>query len=414
MSIGLNVLAQYVSDRARIQQTTASAGVAVIMDDAAYARSLAAANPSALIVHRTYSPNDPNWHDRRADGSWVFPPADWIRDHAGTVGGGVVLQVGNEPHPVNVDKFLEWLKELVSVCPPSITLALCGFAVGTPHERDIESGVYDRLLRLLAGSRHYLNLHEYFKDDPAAEYPWLCGRFEYWLDRADTLGIERPKIFIGENGRDEAGGINHGWRGVGLTDERYAALLTDTHRRLYAPHGIRCAVFCYGTGGDNRWQSFNVENSGVLDAIEGYNMTQPTDKRTAIINLDRGVNLRASASLSGSILTKVPFGAEIDVWPQTVSHSDGFEWVKAQWGANVGYIVRVYEGADTYTVIAPPPDVPTLPDESALCSPFLTDEEHQQMITAITRMETASGELRAAFGELRQLWTLALERKQGF
>lgn len=407
--IGLNVLSMYVSDRARIQQTTASAGLALIMDDPPFARSLAAANPSALIVHRTYSPHDPNWHDRRADGSWVFPPADWIRDHAGTVGGSVLLQVGNEPHPVNVDKFLEWLEELVSVCPPSITLALCGFAVGTPHERDIERGVYDRLLRLLAGSRHYLNLHEYWRDDPAVEYPWLCGRFEYWLDRADALGIERPKIFIGEYGRDEAGGINHGWRGVGLSDERYAALLTDTHRRLYAPHGIRCAVFCYGTGADNRWQSFSVENSGVLDAIEEYNMTQqPTDKRTAITAIT--VNLRPSPTTAQARIVAIPAGAEIEVWLQPVTNADGFEWVRAAWGANVGYIVRVYEGADTYTVTAPPPDVPT--DEPALCSPFLTDEEHQQMITAITRAETASGELRAAFGELRQLWARALERKQ--
>ena len=379
MAIGLNVLAQYVTDRARIQQTTASAGIALIMDDAGFARSLAAANPSALIVHRTYSANDHRWHE-------VMTPREWLDAHQATGGAGVTIQCLNEPNGYgDLSPLVTWCVEVMQQAHErGIALCLPNFGVGHPDTVNVANGALDPLLRaFVAHPEMTCGLHEYFRDDPMNE-PYLVGRFTAIIDRCKALGIAPPTIAITEYGRDHAGGLSDGWRGVGLTDERYTALLTDTHRRLYAPHGIRCAVFCYGTGSGGMWQSFNVENSGVLDAIEEYNMTQqPTDKRTAIIKLDRGVNLRASAGTGGRWLTTVPFGAEIDVWLSPVESKDGFEWVRASWGANVGYIVRVYEGADTFTVTAPPPETDT-PIPDGVKSEQLTDDELQALIEHYT------------------------------
>lgn len=371
--IGLNVLSMYVSDRARIQQTTASAGIALVMDDAPFARSLAAANPSALIVHRTYHPDDHRWHE-------VMTPREWLDAHQATGGAGVTIQLLNEPNGYgNLSTLVTWCVEVMKQAHErGIALCLPNFAVGHPDTVNVANGVLDPLLRAFVTYPEMVcGLHEYFRDDPMNE-SYLVGRFKSILDRCKALGITPPTIAITEYGRDHAGGLSDGWRGVGLSDERYAALLTDTHRRLYAPHGIRCAVFCYGTGSGGMWQSFNVENSGVLDAIERYNMTQPTDKRTAHIKLDRGVNLRESAGTGGRWIATVPFGAEIDAWLSPVESKDGYEWVRVQWGANVGYIVRVYEGVATFTVTAPPPDVPTLPDAGTLYSLFLTVDEAKQ------------------------------------
>lgn len=371
--IGLNVLAQYVTDRARIRQTTASAGISVVMDDPAYARSLAAANPSALIVHRTYSPDDHRWHE-------VMTPREWLDAHQATGGAGVTIQLLNEPNGYgNLSPLITWCVEVMQQAHErGIALCLPNFGVGHPDTVNVDNGALDPLLRaFVAYPEMVCGLHEYFRDDPLNE-PYLVGRFTAIIDRCKTLGIAPPTIAITEYGRDHAGGVNDGWRGIGWSDERYATLLTDTHRRLYAPHGIRCAVFCYGAGGDGRWRSFDIEGAEtVLKAIEEYSMTQqPTDKRTAITAIT--VNLRPSPTTAQARIVAIPAGAEIDVWLQPVTTADGFEWVKAQWGANVGYIVRVYEGAATYTVTAPPPDAPTIPD--GVKSEQLTDDELQALI----------------------------------
>lgn len=396
--LGVNALAMFTRDRARLLRMRA--GCFLVMDSPEVAQALKAANPRAVVVHRTYNENDKNWHDRRADGSWVFPPAEWLRGHRGTAGSGVYCQVFNEPVPINLDAFLRWIEELIALCPPALALALPAWAVGNPHHVDIERGAYDRLLRAVCGTRHALMVHEYWRDDPVVEYPYLCGRFEFWLDRAKEIGLSAPTIINGEYGRDYAGQIGDGWRGVGYSEREYADLLTRTHARVYAPYGIPAAVFCYGHGADNRWASFDLEGAEtVLQAIEEYSVMayQPGTYKLSKLP-GQWLNVRAAANTSAAKLGELRLGDVVTVIADT---GDG-------WLQIAGGYVSTLAGAVELTAYTPPIELP----EPALCSPFLTDEEHQQFITAITRMEAASGELRAAFGELRTLWTRALERKQ--
>lgn len=402
--LGVNALAMFTRDRARLLRMRA--GCFVVMDAPEVAQTLKAANPRAVVVHRSYRPDDHRLYE-------TVSPAYWLQSVALTAGNGVVVQALNEPSGyTNLPTLVTWCVEVMKQAHErGMPLCLPNFAVGHPDTQAVANGVLDPLLRaFVAYPEHWLGLHEYWRDDPLNE-PYHVGRFHAILDRCRVLGITLPRICITEMGRDVAGQIGDGWRGVGYSEREYAALLTRTHARVYAPHGIPAAVFCYGHGADNRWASFDLEGAEtVLQAIEEYNMTQtPTEKRTAFVRIVGGVNLRPQPTTAQAKIATIPQDAEISVWLQPVSSSDGFEWVAAQWGEQRGYVAVEVRGTKTFEVVdAPPIEIP----EPALCSPFLTDEEHQQFITAITRMEAASGELRAAFGELRTLWTRALERKQ--
>ncbi len=364
--LGVNALAMFTRDRPRL--LSLRAGAFVIMDAPDHAQALKAAHPTAVVVHRSYSPNDPHWHDRRADGSWVFPPAQWLADHRGTAGNGVYCQVFNEPTPINLDAFLRWIEELVALCPSDLALALPAWAVGNPHHVDIERGVYDRLLRAVCGTRHALLVHEYWRDDPVAEYPYLCGRFEFWLDRAKEIGLPAPTLINGEYGRDHAGGVNDGWRGVGYSEREYADLLTRTHERVYAPHGIPCAVFCYGAGADGRWQSFDIEGAEtVLEAIEEYNMSyQPGTYKLSSLP-GQWLNVRAAASTSAEIVGKLVIGDTV-----TVAADTGDGWLRL---AGDRY-VSLLAGAVVFAPYTPP--LPEVPTPGALYSLWLTLDEAEQ------------------------------------
>ena len=194
---GLNVLAQPGIDRAALLKYVdrAKPGMMVVMDDTALAQQIRAASPKTLVVHRTYHQADSRWHE-------VVTPKEFLDAHKPTAANGVVCQVFNEPSGAGLFAASTWIEQLVLSCPPDMTLATPNIAVGNPSEDEILAGKYDRLLKAICGTRHYLALHEYFYDDPIKESPYLCGRFQFWLQRAEQLRLPKPKIIITEFGRD--------------------------------------------------------------------------------------------------------------------------------------------------------------------------------------------------------------------
>lgn len=191
----LNVLGQFVRDRQALRAWVQAAQpqVLLIMDSPELALDIRALSPGTTVIHRSYNPNDHQmWK--------ATSPGEWLAAHKSYAVNGVVLQVLNEP--TLDDAAQTWLEELVSLCPSGVRLALPHFGVGNPYEKDIEAGRYDWLLRLVCGTRHILALHEYFYDDPIKESPYLCGRFQFWLQRAEQLRLPKPKIIITEFGRD--------------------------------------------------------------------------------------------------------------------------------------------------------------------------------------------------------------------
>lgn len=362
MGIGVNALMQYVSDRDRIQQTTASAGVAVIMDDPAYARSLAAANPRAVVVHRSYRDDDHRLHE-------TVTPGDWLQSVALTAGNGVIVQALNEPSGyTNLPALVTWCVEVMKQAHErGIPLCLPNFAVGHPDTALVESGVLDPLLRaFVAYPEMRYGCHEYWRDDPLNE-PYHVGRFHAILDRCRVLGITPPRIMVTEFGRDHSGGIADGWRGVGYSEREYADLLTRTHARVYAPYGIPAAVFCYGRGADNRWASFDVEDAEtVLQTIEEYNsMTYQPGTHKLIKLPGQWLNIRAAANTSAAKVGELRLGDVVTVVADT---GDG--WLQLDRG-----YVSLLAGAVEFAPFTPP-----IPDAGTVYSEGLTDDELDQLI----------------------------------
>lgn len=273
--LGLNILAQTVQDRAALLNwiELAQPAACLVMDSRELAQQIRQRSPATQVIHRVYNPNDARWEQ-------TTTPAAWLDAHLPFAANGVALQVLNEPSPGDLDAFLTFLEGVCSLCPPDVALAFPNFAVGNPRETDILAGKYDRLLRLVCGARHILALHEYFRDAPVSEAPYLCGRYRFWLLRAKTLGLPAPRVVVTEHGRDHGGGRHDGWRDQGWNETDYWTRLVRA-RELYRQDGIPVCVFGYGRGFNDDWQSFNVEGaSDLLRNMATYQeeppVTQPT------------------------------------------------------------------------------------------------------------------------------------------
>lgn len=373
--LSLNVLAQYADSNALLGWVAkAQPDALLIMDSIALALAVRQRSPQTTVVYRAYNPNDHQW--------WkAATPGDWLAAHKPFALNGVVVQCLNEP--TLDDDGRAWLSQIIVQCPPDMRLALPNFAVGNPSEKDIAAGRYDWLLTLVCGSRHIFALHEYFMTHPGrggAEYPFLCGRFEYWVERALALGLPKPRIVITEHGRDHGGGIDDGWRGQGWTDETYYSLLAQA-RSLYAPHNIPVCVFCYGRGAGGRWRSFDVQdapalltmmaNYGEKDAVPDIPAPTTGGVKAKLIRIPADfVNVRHQPNgndvgdlLVGDVVTYYPAAKQGDWVYQTpvtsVPRQDGRQNAAAGWvslqGGKVEFAAVVEPTPDPEPTPAPPP-----------------------------------------------------------
>jgi hypothetical protein len=212
------------------------------------------------IIFRRYRPDDAKLPETTSPQAFLDSvsdlPSDWI------------VQAGNEPNG-NQPELVRWTVDLMRLAGKR-RFAVGNWSVGNPDDEAVRNGLYDPILRALAGSRHVLSVHEYFHDKPLEE-PYFVGRYRAFLQRADRLGIARPVVVITEHGRDLGGGSGDGWRGQGWTEEQYAERLEQA-QQVYRADGVTACVFCYGGGFDERWQSFNVEGANrLLTRMAGMN-----------------------------------------------------------------------------------------------------------------------------------------------
>lgn len=374
--IGINILSQYVKNTTALMTylKASNPAVVVVMDGHDLAQSIRRELPQTTVIHRAYNANDAHWET-------VTTPEAWLAAQKPFAANGVVVQCFNEPSPGDLEPFLTWLETLVRQTPSDMTLALPAFAVGNPSESDILNGKYDRLLKLVGGTRHWLMLHEYFRDNPIHEAPYLCGRYSYWQTRADDLGLPMPKFVIGEHGRDVGGGKNDGWKGAGWSDADYFKRLVDA-QSVY-DDGIPVCIYCWGTGANNDWLSFDIEDATdlqnhIIQYGKDHPMTQPpvypvganpSPKRIAVV---AGLNLRSTPS--GAILNVMPFHETVTVYAQPRIVSGGHPWVRVTeadgtqgWAAddqseNGGTSFSDVETPQVWTVKL---DVPYVPQQGA-------------------------------------------------
>ncbi len=314
--IGLNVLGFTVSDQVQLVEWVATARppYTLVMDDLKLADRLATLGTQ--LVFRRYREGDDAYHVR-------IDPADFLMLHA-DVPTSYVLQALNEPGGDQA-QLAEWCAALIKLADAvGRRLALPNWSVGNPSDEAVAAGGYDALWHAMARSgRHFLGVHEYFHDDPRTE-PWHIGRFAAIVDRFVALGYKPPRVLVTEHGRDLGGG-HDGWRTV-FTEAEYIERLKWA-QATYDRYQAVPLVFGFGSGFNNRWQTYNVEGAKeVLKAMADMNQTGPIGwKRAVTKKLGASVNVR-----SGPRLSALPIGALVTgQWAKpdgTTVKADGLTW----------------------------------------------------------------------------------------
>lgn len=326
MNIGVNVLAPWVHDRARMIGWLAEArpDLIVVCDEPDVAVRCKMAAPGAVVAHR--------WiYD--GDGSIdTVTPAQWASRYLPALPSGVIGYALNEPAG-DWPAIAVWCAQVMSVAAAYNKPVVVGnFAVGNPPEDVIAAGGFDPLLRAFADfPLHYLGVHEYFTDDPIAEQPWKIGRWKFLADRAQQIGARGVRFLVTEAGRDDKGRPGDGWQSVMSADEyaKQLARQADTYQQAAIP----MAVFCYGTGGSGAWKSFDIQDAPtVLRAITEYNTGDQEAEvvpwglkqvRTKAAGVK--VNLRAEPKITAPVLRTVQTGDYLRPYGTPVS-AGGHNW----------------------------------------------------------------------------------------
>lgn len=305
MTIGVNILAQTVHDRARLYAWLAEArpGLIVVCDETDVATRCKMVAPGAVVAHR--------WiYD--GDGNLGMTPQEWAGRFLPGLPPGVVGYCLNEPAG-DWAAISRWCADVMSIAAAyNKPLIVGNLAVGKPEPADIAAGAFDPMLKAFNEfPLHWFGVHEYFRADPAAE-PWHCTRFHALRDRARQIGA-RVRFAITEAGRDYQGGVLDGWQNV-MDEKTYAAKLTQ-QAALYAPDSVPMAVFCYGTGGSGRWNTFDIQDAPVvLGAIKAYNAGNqeaelvPWGLKKVQTKSGKPVNMRAEPKLSAPVIRTVITG----------------------------------------------------------------------------------------------------------
>lgn len=243
-----------------------------------------------LPILRVINKDDAEWHQK-------VTPAEWVR-MMGSVfeSGQIYLQCLNEPNGyVDMKPLATWLIEVMRIVPSHVTLVVSNFAVGHPDKLRVVGGEFDELLKAVAQSRHWLGVHEYFKDDPLVQPDrnYHIGRWTMFDERLERLrlfdNVKYPqiKIVVTEFGRDVGGGRGRngdGWKSAGWSADEYASKLINAAQDIYTKRTppIPLCVFCLGGGfslGDDgqEWESFAIDDT-ILGRMEtaNNNINAPT------------------------------------------------------------------------------------------------------------------------------------------
>lgn len=385
-TINLNVLSQYVTDRATLLNKIGviNGNTALIMDDPNFARQVKTKlGTNSIVIHRRYQPTDAELFMRHT-------PQAWIDLVANDAQGGLMLQCHNEPHITsgNIQAFVNWNVQALKIAHQrGIRLSVGTFGVGNPHEDLVNGGAFDPMLRELYATDS-LMVHEYFRDHPTSAYDryWHTGRVEHWLKRLQALNSPCKTIIIGEYGRDRVesgagGGLRDGWRDTGWSAQDYANRLIDGVRDIYAPlakqYGVNIyvTVFCAGSGAGGGWQSFNVEQvEEIYQAMTQWNESQNTvipnpsvpkpenageGIQATLGATSGGLRIRRAPNLKGEEITQLGVNTPLTYYEGGTVRADGYTWNWIESGTFAGWSAQVKSPLSVqYVPVVKPPTNP--------------------------------------------------------
>lgn len=353
--LSVNILAQFVRDRAALLRwlQDLKPDAVLVMDDYALAVEIKRLLPTATVIYRHWHEHDAEWHHK-------VSASDWLTAHAQFGQNGIVVQALNEPGGYgDVTPLVNWCVDLMRLAHArGIPLALPSFAVGHPDEKLIASGAFDRLLKAFDQYHEHLLLdHEYFVNH-ADDEPWNVGRVYLLHQRAKQLKLTPPRVVIGECGRDVGGGERDGWKHTGWSEAEYFARIREQAARykVLFDQPIPMMLFCYGRGGNGRWDSFDIEQADTLKTLMVQEnrkeaMTQtPTNAygkriprgRVTLRNMGsaKNVRVRNAPTTSGSEIVGSLFGGEELPYYETVVNG----WRKVEFDGAPAFV------SDEFTV----------------------------------------------------------------
>lgn len=332
MSIGANILAPWVADRAAMFDwlVKANPGAVVVCDEPNIAAQVKSTLPNTSVVHR--------WI-REGDGSFTnWTPAQYINDFVRPLPAGVMGYVLNEPGGewAALASYLVTIMRLVA--PMNIPLVLGNFSKGNPPRAVVDAGLLDNFL--MAFNEFPINwfgYHPYFSDDPATDEH--ANWHTVILNRAAKIGAH-VRLMATEAGRDQSGAYNDGYHSH-MTSAAFAEKLTRQARTL-DQYGINMTPFCYGTGGPIRvlgievhhWENFDFQADLVVkNAIAAYNASGREEDEVAVWGLKRvqtkaagaNVNMRYEPKLTAPVLRTVKTGDYLRPYGTPVS-ANGHSW----------------------------------------------------------------------------------------
>ena len=327
-TIGANILAQNVHDRARMYGWLAEAkpGLLVVCDEPDVAVRCKMAAPGALVAHRWIYEGDGNVD--------ALSPQAWAARFLPALPDGIAGYALNEPSG-DWRAISGWCSDVMRLAGAQHKpLIVANLAVGNPPESAIAAGEFDGLLLAFADwPIHRFGLHEYWQAAPTAE-PFRVGRYKALKERARQIGAYGVRFAMTEAGRDVRGAATDGWQSVYSADE-YAKKLTQ-QAAVYEADDIDMACFCYGEGGAGAWRSFDIQDSPpVLSAIVRYNtgVSEGTDDMAPpgyaqVKTGPKGVNVRSGPGLKYTPLAVAKTGDWAKRLPGGAITADGYVWAQ--------------------------------------------------------------------------------------
>jgi hypothetical protein len=235
--IGYNINGEAVPDMVYLLDvmTSPCGTLQLVMNNLSLAVRIKELCPSTIVVSRNYSALEGDeWYYRSAQ-NFVD---QWKREGHPEI----VRHSTNEPsfgRGARLAEFVASEVELMRVARANgFTLAMGNFSVGIFEPEDINAGLFDNYIRAINTYGHYLALHEYAvvalpfgvgqwqvsalldrtRVQPVSwpsalalptrlwsgELPpyWYLRRGDWWLLRADAIGVARPRILLTEFGWD--------------------------------------------------------------------------------------------------------------------------------------------------------------------------------------------------------------------
>lgn len=236
--IGYNINGEAVPNMAYLLEvmTSPCKTHSLVMNNLNLAREIKRRCPDTLVVSRNYSPLEGDEWALRSPQAFVN---QWIAEGRYT---DIIRHSTNEPsfgRGRRIEEFVAKEIELMKLARANgFTLAMGNFSVGIYEPEDINAGLFDHYIRALNTYGHYLALHEYavaalpfgvgqwqtsFLLDRTRVQPaswpsalalptrlwngqlppyWYLRRGDWWLLRADAIGVPRPRILLTEFGWD--------------------------------------------------------------------------------------------------------------------------------------------------------------------------------------------------------------------